>query len=233
MPRAVPPASRTPTTPEPFFLSDADRSKIATTLGLPKLPPLMLQMIEAGVARYRTQSERGIVSAGENIAAIDEALKAAKHLERALRPFTDGNTGVGEKTFHELKPSASGLWVAITVFNAKASHRKGELRRLGRLGVEHGPLGQLCALLHLLFKVAEEGRHDGGNSKSRLRTFALAVFEASDIPCEDYHFHPARMDSLFGPPVLDDLQTQFVEQLRREIEELFAERGQPPSKVQK
>jgi len=182
-----------------------------------------LNTIETGVALYRTNSKRGIVSAGENIAAIDEALKAAKDLELALRPFTDGNTGVGAETFHELKSSASCLWVAITAFNAKASHRKRELRKLGRLGAEHGPLGALCAWLRLLFKVAEEGRHDGlsRNSKKRLRAFALAVFEASGIPCEDYHCHPARLDKLFGLPEANDSQTQsFVEQLRREIGEL-------------
>jgi hypothetical protein len=89
VPEPIPPAWLNRVTFTQFFLSDEDRKEIASTLGLPRLPLLMIQTIEHGIARYKTLSELPAASVGQNIAAINEALKLASELEPALRRFTD------------------------------------------------------------------------------------------------------------------------------------------------
>jgi hypothetical protein len=204
-------------------LPDDARSEIAKTLGLPKLPPRIVYLIEEGVSRYRARLKVGPVSAGENIAAIDEALGLADKLEKSLSRFTDAHSGIGEKTAHALNQPATDAVIAIKVFCANAQARKGELRDLGRLGPESGPLGGLCAWLKLTFETVQRSTGRDLNGKTQLRVFARAVFKAAGIPCEKYYCHPHRMDKLFRLTVPDGNETrEFIRQLSLEIKDMTA-----------
>jgi hypothetical protein len=218
MPRSVPPAGFCPAITKPFELSDDARGEIAAALGLPGLPPPIVRTLEAGIARYKMQSRLPFVTVGENVAAIDEALKTFDATEKALRPFWDAShSGVGSKTVHALNPSACEVLAAIRKFRIDAQARKEELRRYKRFGAEHGPLGGLCALVRFLFEIVQKAR-EAEPKNELLRTFARAVLEAADISCDDYHIHPSRMDKLFTPEIRDD---KFAAQLHQEIESWF------------
>jgi hypothetical protein len=165
------------------------------------------------------QSGLPLVTVGGNIAAIDGALIALDKAEKALRHFTDvSRSGAGSKTVHALSPSACEVLASFGQFRTEAQARKKELRQYKRFGAEHGPLGGLCAWVRFLFKTVQEAK-EAEPKKGQLRTFALAVLQAADIPCGDYYNHPRRMDKLFTPTIPDDQQTQLLsDQLRREIE---------------
>jgi hypothetical protein len=198
MPRPIPPAGLCPATPKPFHLPDEDQNKIASILGLPRLPPSMVQLLEEKIAICKTQSDLPNVTVGENIAAIDESLKLGDDLEKSLRRFTDPNSGIGGNTFHALNPSANEALAAINRFRAEANARKKELRDIGTLGIEHGPLGGLCAWIQLAFDAVQRATKD---DMRKLHDFAFAVVEAAGIDCEKYREHPGRMKRLFSPAV--------------------------------
>jgi hypothetical protein len=219
MSKPVPPTELCPVIAERFELSADNRRDIAAALGLPGLPPPIVRTLEAGIARYKMQSRLPFVTVGKNVAAINEALEALDAAEKALRPFRDtSHSGVGSKTVHALNSSACEVHASIRKFRIEAQARREELRRYKRFGAEHGPLGGLCALVRFVFEIVQEAR-EAEPKKKLLRTFALAVLQAADIPCDDYHIHPSRMDKLFTPEIRDD---KFAAQLHKEIESCFS-----------
>jgi hypothetical protein len=187
----------------------------------------MVQCIEHGIALYKTLSSLPTAAVGQNIAAIDEALKAADKFEKTLRRFTDTwRSGVGASTFHNLYPYAGICLVAMNEFRAVARVGKKELRQTGRRGPEHGPLGALGRWLRLVFDVTEEVKQANPENKvERLRAFGRAVFEVADIPCHDYYAHPSRMDPLFNGRVPDGLMRPPAE-LRQEIAQMLRTCGE-------
>jgi hypothetical protein len=215
----VPPAGLCPVFCEPFELSSDNRSEIAAALGLPDLPPLMIETIEAAIAVYKMQSGLPTVTVGGNVAAIDEALGKLDAAKKALRPFTDSrHSGVGRKTVLALNVSACEVNSSIRKFRIEAQARKEELRRYKRFRAEHGPLGGLGGYIRFLHDIVR-GSSKAGPKRKLLRTFALAVLQAADIPCDDYRVHPSRMDKLFTPEIPDSPQTQLLTaRLRQEIE---------------
>jgi hypothetical protein len=219
MGKPVPPAVLSPVSAKPFKLSPDSRRNIAATLELPDLPSLMGQAIEWAIAVYKMQSSLPFVTVGENVAAINEALRAADVFEKTLRPFTDTRRSrVGSKTVHALNPSAGEALASIGKFRAEAQARKEELRQYKRFGAEHGALGALGGYIRFLHDIVR-GNSEAGPKQKLLRTFALSVFEAAGIPCGDYYDHPSRMDKLFTPKMPDGPQTQlFTVRLRQEIE---------------
>jgi hypothetical protein len=213
---------------KPFCLSNEDHKKIASILGLPRLPHSVVLCIEHGIALYKTLSSLPHqATIGENIAAIDEALKAADKFEKTLRRFTDTErSGAGAGTFHNLYPYAGICLVAVNEFRAVARVGKKELRQTGRLGSEHGPLGALGRWLRLVFDVTEEVKQANPENKvERLRAFGRAVFEVADIPCHDYYAHPSRMDPLFNGRVPDGRMRPPAE-LRQEIAQMLRTCGE-------
>jgi hypothetical protein len=188
----------------------------------------MVQCIEHGIALYKTVSSLPHhATIGENIAAIDEALKAADKFETTLRRFTDTErSGVGAGTFHNLYPYAGICLVAMNEFRAAAEVQEKKLRQTGRLGPEHGPLGALGRWLRLVFDATEEVKQSSPKNKvERLRAFGRAVFEVANIPCHDYYAHPSRMDPLFNGRVPDGLMRPPAE-LRQEIAQMLRTCGE-------
>jgi hypothetical protein len=222
MPRPVSPVGLSPAIFERFNLSDDGCSKIASTLGLPWLPPSIVQTLEVRIGLYKMQSDLPFVTVGENIAAIDGALIVLDKAQKALRHFTDVNrSGVGSKTVHALNPSACEVLASFGNFRAEAQARKKELEEIKRFGVEHGPLGTLCAWVRVIFETVQEAKKARAK-KTQLRTFARAVLHAAGIPCDTYCEKPRRMDRLFTPIVPDTVQTQqYITRLRQEIQELL------------
>jgi hypothetical protein len=214
---------------KPFKLSASGRDAIAASLGIPHLPPLMTSTLEAAISRYKAQSRLPLVTAGQNIAAIDVALSAADKFEASLRCFADlEHSGVGAKTAVPLSRPASEAITCIREFRAVAQSRKRELLTLSRrrLGAEHGPLGGLCSLIRFVFESAGHAPRKLRDREARttLHDFALAVLEAAKIPHGDYFDHKARLDKLFSMSLQDDL---LASRLRIEGEAMA------PSKVRK
>lgn len=226
MPKPIPPARCGRVPLEPFCLSTEDREKIASVLGLPGLPPSAVLCIEHGIALYKMLSSLPAKTVGQNIAAIDEALKGADKFETALRRFADIESGVGAGTFQFLNPFASICLVAMNDFRVAAQAKKQELRQVRRL--RPAPLGGLCAWLRLPFDATEEVKqNNSGNKVERLRAFGRAVFEVADIPCHDYYAHPSRMDQLFTCPLPDGLQRPpSPAELRQEIAQMLRPCGE-------
>jgi hypothetical protein len=185
----------------------------------------MVQCIEHGIALYKTLSSLPAKTVGQNIAAINEARKAADKFEKTLRRFTDiWRSGVGAGTFNTLNPYAGICLVAMNEFRAAAEVQEKKLRQTGRLGP--APLGGLGAWLRLVFDATEEVKQDNPENKvERLRAFGRAVFEVADIPCHDYYVHPSRMDPLFNCPLPDGLMRPPAE-LRQEIAQMLRACGE-------
>jgi hypothetical protein len=236
MSRSVPPPWRDPVPPfwlepgappvtpvtTPFELSPDSCSWIATALGRSKLPPLTKQTIELAISVYKTHIRRP-VTAGGNIAAINEALREADRLEKALSRFTDvRRSGVGAKTFQALSPSARELQVSIRKFRADASARKEELQRNGRLGAEHGPIAVLCGHIKFLHDAARGGP-ECAEKRKQLREFALSVFKAAGIPRRHYYEHPSRLDKFFPAKIQDD--PSLAAKLRQDLSSVSAIEG--------
>jgi hypothetical protein len=181
--------------------------------------------IEHGIALYKILSPFPVITKGQNIAAIDEALKAADKFETTLRRFTDIESGVGAGVFHFLNPFASVCLAAMRVFCDAGQVKKKELRQTGRLP-KHIYLGGLCAWLRLVFDATEEvKRNDPATKIQRLRALARTVFEVADIPCHDYYDHPSRMDPLFNCP-LPDGRLRPPAELRQEIAQMLPTCGE-------
>jgi hypothetical protein len=89
----VPPAGLCPVFCEPSELSSDNRSGIAAALGLPDLPPLWVETIEAVIAVNKMQSGLPTVTVGENLAAIHEALDKEKRSALSRTPATAGLAG--------------------------------------------------------------------------------------------------------------------------------------------
>src|SRR5262245_32936658 len=76
MPRPKPPARRLPrVAPKPFRLPDDARKTIAASLGLPKLTPAMLRLIEEGISRYKARYNRERFLTSDELARLGDALR--------------------------------------------------------------------------------------------------------------------------------------------------------------
>jgi hypothetical protein len=166
----APPVTPTTTT---FKLSPDSCSWIATALGLKELPPLTKQTIELAISVYKTHIRRS-VTAGENIAAIDEALREADRLEKALSRFTDvRRSGVGDKTFRALSASARELQCRFA--NSESPHRLGKksYSTMGGSAPSMAPLpsfvdiSNFCTTLSGVNRSARRIRSFCGSSHSR------------------------------------------------------------------
>jgi hypothetical protein len=187
-------------------LSPEGRREIAAALGMPSLPPLLARQLEGGIARYRVQSRLPLVTAGQSIAAIDEALEALDAAEKSLCRFTDTvRSGVGMRTVGALNPSACEIVASIRKFRHESAARKDELRKLPRLGEAHGALGWLGSLVRFVFEAVHKADEDDETAalahKKQLRKFTLRVFEAAGIRCGRFRWHRSRLDKFLGPVI--------------------------------
>ena len=186
------PKEPSPVVVDRFPLTVQDQRRLALLLGLEELPPRCTALL-GDLLAVHLKAARALREPTQEIRTRPGVAAVIAKARKALRPFTEIDTGIDADTLQSLKPH-------VDAFLAAADKRLAELGAMRRVYWYRQPLYLTCPRLRVIFE--EFAVPDIRSERRHLRRFAFDALTAATIELRSIdERHLDRLDEFLDAPL--------------------------------